>query len=158
MVSASDTHFRLATAADVPSLVEMETRFYANEGYPFDPAEAAALFNLLFREPERGRVWVAARGERLVGYLILTFGFSIEFHGIDALVDEVYFEPEARGLGLGTQALAVAEAECVRLGIRAIHLAVERRNTKAQALYRKIGFKDHDRFLMTKSLPPGANK
>jgi len=38
------------------------------------------------------------------------------------------------------------------LGVKALHLEVERTNTAAQAFYRKIGFKDHSRYLMTKWL------
>ena len=152
MASIADIQFRPVVDADMARLVEMESRFYTGEGYPFDPIEARQLLTRLLHEPERGRVWVAAGHDRLVGYLILTFGYSIEFHGVDALVDELYFEPDVRGLGLGKQALALAEAACVELGIRSLHLTVERNNTGAQELYRKFGFKEHDRYLMTKTL------
>ncbi len=39
---------------------------------------------------------------------------------------------------------------CRELGVRALHLEVERENVEAQALYRRIGYKDHDRYLLTK--------
>ena len=152
MASAADIQFRPASEADIASLVGMESRFYAGEGYPFSPVEARELLTRLLHEPERGRVWVAAGEDRLVGYLMLTFGYSIEFHGVDALVDELYLEPEVRGRGLGKQALVLAEATCIQLGIRSLHLEVERGNVPAQELYRKFGFKDHDRYLMTKLL------
>jgi ribosomal protein S18 acetylase RimI-like enzyme len=35
------------------------------------------------------------------------------------------------------------------LGIHALHLECERQNTPAMTLYRKFGFKDPDRVLMT---------
>src|SRR5262245_22945752 len=126
MASIDDIRFRPATEADTPALVAMESRFYEGEGYPFDPEEGRALRTRLLREPEKGRIWVAADRGRLAGYLILTFGYSIEFHGVDALVDELYFEPDVRGMGLGKQALAIAEAACIELGIRSLHLEVER--------------------------------
>src|SRR5437762_13014583 len=113
MASAGDIRFRLATEADLSSLVNMEACFYAGERYPFDPIEARGLLSRLLNESERGRIWVAAANDGLVGYLILTFGYSIEFHGVDALIDELYLQPEARGVGAGKQALAVAEAACV---------------------------------------------
>jgi len=43
------------------------------------------------------------------------------------------------------------------LGISAVHLEVDHTNTVAQALYRKAGFVDHDRYLMTRWLPPRHN-
>jgi ribosomal protein S18 acetylase RimI-like enzyme len=144
--------YRPATQEDLNALLELEASFYAGEGYPFDNESARAAVARLMREPERGRIWVVAKGDRLVGYFILTFGYSIEFGGVDALLDELYLEPEARGVGLGRRALAVAEAACVELGIRSLHLEVERDKTSAQELYRKCGFNDHRRYLMTKFL------
>ena len=85
-----------------------------------------------------------------VGYVVLTLGFSLEFHGRDAFVDEIYIRAQYRGRGIGGKALAFAEGACRSLGVRALHLEVERKNTAAQAVYRKVGFKDHDRYLMTK--------
>ena len=41
-------------------------------------------------------------------------------------------------------------AACRALGINALHLEVDRANTAAQGLYRKFGFADHDRILMSK--------
>lgn len=153
MDSAADFGFRFAIDKDLDLLLGLEERFYAGEGYPFDIAAARRATLRLLREPERGRIWLAIHGEQLVGYVILTFAYSIEFHGLNAFVDELYMEPEARGLGLGTKALALAEAACVELGISYLHLEVERRKVDVQEMYRKHGFKDHDRFLMTKTLP-----
>jgi GNAT superfamily N-acetyltransferase len=154
MASGADgkLDYRPATEEDVDALLQLQAHFYSGEGYPFDRVRAGEAIVRLLREPERGRIWVAMQSNLAVGYLILTFGYSIEFGGIDALVDELYLEPGARGLGLGKRALALAEATCVQLGIRSIHLAVERRNTSAHEMYRKSGFKDHDRYLMTKFL------
>ena len=76
MASIADARFRPATEIDIDGLVRMESRFYADEGYPFDSIEARELLTRLLHEPQRGRVWVAAAGDRLVGYLILTFGFK----------------------------------------------------------------------------------
>jgi ribosomal protein S18 acetylase RimI-like enzyme len=38
---------------------------------------------------------------------------------------------------------------CPALGIHALHLEVERTNVAALRLYRKHGFEEHDRSLMT---------
>jgi GNAT superfamily N-acetyltransferase len=85
-------------------------------------------------------------------YLVITFGFSLEFGGRDAFVDELYVADEARGQGLGTLALEVAEAACREAGIHALHLEVEHVNARARALYERTGYQAHDRHLMTKKL------
>ena len=53
-------------------------------------------------------------------------------------------------LRLGRQVLTFVEAECAAMGVKALHLEVERTNTHAQAVYRRQGFFSHERYLMTK--------
>jgi ribosomal protein S18 acetylase RimI-like enzyme len=84
--------------------------------------------------------------------MIVTFGYSIEFGGRDAFLDELFISPDARGRGLGTRALEVAAQACREAGILAVRLEVDRGNTGAQRLYRAHGFVDHDRYLMTRWL------
>jgi GNAT superfamily N-acetyltransferase len=69
--------------------------------------------------------------------------------GRDGLLDELFVTEDQRGRGLGTRALQFAADECRRLGLRALHLEVERQNLEAQRLYRAAGFVDHDRYLMS---------
>jgi GNAT superfamily N-acetyltransferase len=40
-----------------------------------------------------------------IGFLVLTFGFSLEFQGRVAFVDEFYIRPEFRGQGIGARVL-----------------------------------------------------
>jgi ribosomal protein S18 acetylase RimI-like enzyme len=44
------------------------------------------------------------------------------------------------------------EARARELGVNAIHLEVDRGNDPALGLYRRTGYVDHDRHLMTKWL------
>lgn len=140
--------FRRAEAEDVPALLALHERFYREEGYPYDPASMARALRELIAHPEFGRAFVA--GDPVVGYLLVTFGFSVEFGGRDAFVDELYVADGARGQGLGSAALQVAEAACREAGIRALHLEVEHQNPRARALYERNGYVAHERHLMTK--------
>lgn len=88
----------------------------------------------------------------MAGYIVLTFGFSLEFHGRDAFVDELYVRNGYRGHGIGKASLRLVEEVCQKEGIKALHLEVDRQNLHAQNLYRKAGYKDHDRYLLTKWL------
>jgi GNAT superfamily N-acetyltransferase len=143
---------RPATAADVPRLRELMAEYYAEVGYPFDPAAARDCFAAMVRDPALGRVWmIEAEGEP-AGYAVLAFGYSLEYRGLDAFVDDLYVVPARRGRGLGRAALEAVEAAARELGVRALHLEVERENASAGALYRDRGFRDNDRRLMTKML------
>jgi GNAT superfamily N-acetyltransferase len=143
-------NFRRAVAADVPSLLELQQRFYKQEGYPYDRASMERGMRALIANESFGRLF--AIGEPPVGYLVVTFGFSLEFGGRDAFVDELYVADDSRGQGFGTLALQVAEEACRDAGIGALHLEVEHANQRARALYERSGYKAHERHLMTKKV------
>ncbi|HEU4888065.1 MAG TPA: GNAT family N-acetyltransferase, partial [Thermoanaerobaculia bacterium] len=124
--------FRRATADDVPALLDLQQRFYTGEGYPYDRAKMERGMRELIANPSLGRLFLAPDA-----YLVVTFGFSLEFGGRDAFVDELYVADDSRGQGLGTLALQVAEEACREAGIHALHLEVEHVNARARALYER---------------------
>jgi GNAT superfamily N-acetyltransferase len=140
---------RPAVSADIPLLVEMMTEFYAESGYPLDPARAGTAFEQLLADPRLGGVWILQWEDRPAGYIVLTLGYSMEYGGRDAFVDDLFVRPTHRGRGLGTLALAEVRAACHELGVRALHLEVGHDNDRAAALYRRAGFVAHDRRLLT---------
>jgi GNAT superfamily N-acetyltransferase len=142
--------FTPADASDVETLLPLVREFYEFEHIAFDEADAREALRQILSDARLGRVWLMRAGAEVVGYLVLTFGFSLEFKGRDAFVDELFLRADVRGRGLGTRALRVAEEACRHEGIRALHLEVERANTVAQEVYRRFGFRDHDRYLLTK--------
>jgi len=81
---------------------------------------------------------------------VLAFGYSLEYRGRDAFVDEIYIRESHRRHGIGTQTFAFLEQECQALSVRALHLEVEHRNASAQQFYSTVGFHDQERHLMTR--------
>ena len=144
--------FRAAAAADADALLDLVEAFYREEGYPFDRSAARRALIGLVRAPARGWVWVIERRSKPVGYVVVTLGYSLEYRGATALVDELYILPEHRGRGLGSKALRLVERVCASSRVRTVHLEVERSNAGADALYRRLGFADRGRSLLTKRL------
>lgn len=146
------TRFRQATAGDVDDIVGMMRGYYDQDGYTFVESEARAAAFMLISDPSLGRLWVACDGDTVVGYVAVALGFSFEYRGREAFVDELYIAESHRGRGLGAEALEVAEAYCREAGVNALHLEVEGHREQALELYRRWGFEDFDRYLMTKWL------
>jgi len=147
---------RPATAADVELLCGLMAANYAEANYPSEPRAAREAFAALVRDPALGRAWIVEVDDRAAGYAVLTLGWSLEYGGRDAFVDDLYVAPEYRGRGLGGAALAAVEAAARELGVRALHLEVERGNRPAQELYRRRGFRDNDRQILTRRLDARA--
>lgn len=125
---------------------------YSHDSHPFSVEGARRATLALLETPVFGNVWLLKLAEEVVGYMVLTFGFSLEFSGRDALLDELFIAEKYRGSGLGKQALHFAFEHCKEAGIRALHLEVLTGNDTAAAIYTRFGFKKDDRQLMTKWL------
>lgn len=156
---SGETSFRQAHEGDVETLLAFMEQLYRHDRIPWnEPQARAALANLL-THPDLGQVWLIEHEGETAGYLVLTLGYSLEYHGRDAFIDEIFIREEYRGQGIGKAALEFAEEACRALGVKALHLEVERTNLSAQAFYRSAGFEDHDRYLMTRRIAlPENNK
>jgi ribosomal protein S18 acetylase RimI-like enzyme len=150
--------FRAAGAADLDAVLALMRELFDEDRLPdqraFDTEQARRALADLVAHPSWGTVWLICDAGTVVGYLALTYGYSLEFHGRDAFVDEVYINPAYRGRGWGSQAMRHAERSARSVDVAALHLEVGRGNTAAQRLYRRLGYADHDRYLMTKWIEP----
>ena len=143
---------RPATPADLPTLLPLVERFWVFEKLPWEQVDVRRVMGAPLADPTLGRVLIAEHEQQISGYLTLTFGYSIEHRGRDALVDELYVEPATRGLGTGTLLLEAAAEVCCALGITRVHLEVDHTNPRAHALYARLGFRGQDRQLLTRPL------
>jgi GNAT superfamily N-acetyltransferase len=141
--------FRLAEITDLEFLLASMRDFYVFEQLPFEETRQRSLVLQLISDRHLGRLIVFEEAGELVGYMVLGFGFSLEFHGRDCLLDEFYIQPKSRSRGVGTAAINFAVQTCRDLGIRAVHLEADHFNVRGHEFYKRLGFKDHDRHLMT---------
>ena len=139
-----------ATISDCETIAALMSEYYTYDHLRFDPDVARNALQNLMAKKEYGTVWTVRVAAETVGYLICTFGYSLEFGGRYALIDELYISEMHRGQGIGSGVLRFIEVYCRSLGITVIRLEVERSNARAVAVYRKNGFKAHDRDIMTR--------
>jgi ribosomal protein S18 acetylase RimI-like enzyme len=138
-----DPQFRLALESDADTLLEFMQAYYEFDGHGFDREKAGGALIALLRDANLGVAWLILDGAAAVGYVVLCFGYSLEWLGRDAFVDEFYLREEYRGRGWGRKAMEFLEEAAQAAGVRALHLEVVRTNTSASHLYRKLGFHEH---------------
>jgi ribosomal protein S18 acetylase RimI-like enzyme len=143
---------RQAGPGDLEALLPLVAEFHEHERIALAPEERRTALARLLGDPSLGAVLVAEGGGGVQAYAVLCLGYSVEFGGRDAFVDEAFVLPPFRGAGLGQALLAEAERHARRLGVRALHLEADHANPRAADLYRRLGFKDHPRHLMTRRL------
>ena len=142
-----------AETTDLDRLVPLSRAYHEFEQISLsDDVRRRGLKGLL-DEPSRGAIWFVRIGGRDVGYIAICTGYSIEFGGPDAFIDEFFLEPEARGKGVGSFALEEASRLSREMGLCALHLEVDHDNEPAKRAYLRSGFKARSKYLfMSKEL------
>jgi len=146
-----------ADVSDLDALLEFVKAYYDFDGIPYRSERIRIALDILLRDPSLGRVWIIRFGRKAVGHAILTFGYDLEFNGRQATITELFIAPAYRSRRMGSKMIKLIEETCRQLGIGALELQVERDNVRAQSLYRKLGFRAHDRIPMSKMLRAGKS-
>lgn len=143
----------MAQPAHLDKLVSLVAAFHAEEGLTSsDEARRAGLAPLLDGIPH-GAAYLIGPARAAVGYVIVSFGWSVEFGGMDAFIDEIYIRPPVRGRGIASEVLIALPNALAGAGVRAVHLEVDRDNATARRLYTRAGFAPRERYmLMTRKL------
>ncbi|WP_415920605.1 GNAT family N-acetyltransferase [Tateyamaria sp. SN6-1] len=127
--------------------------FHAEEGISLDPESRAAGLRPLLEGIPHGAVYLIGPPRAPIGYLIVTFGWSVEFGGMDGFIDEIFIRPGVRGRGVASEVLLSLPRALASAGVKALHLEVEADNDTAQRLYKRCGFALRDGYhLMTRKL------
>lgn len=137
--------------ADLDTLRVLMREFYEYEKRPCTAEKVNALAALL-RDSSLGWAALIRDGDEAAGYVVLTYGYSVEFHGRDLLVDDLYLRPAYRGRGWGTRVLGEIEKIARHEGLNAVHLEVAHWNIGARRFYDKAGFQAHDGDFLSKRL------
>ena len=149
--------FRVAEYSDADLLLDFMREYYAFDGHGYDREKARAALVPLLQNLNFGRAWVILDDDAPVGYAVLCFGYSLEWLGRDAFVDEIYLREDYRGRGWGKQTMAFLENAARELGVRALHLGVVPGNP-ALHLYEKVGFHKHESTFLSKWIAPETSK
>lgn len=143
----------LARPGDLERLLPMVAAMHGEQGTPQDEdGRRAALAPLLEGSPH-GAVYLMGPRGAPIGYLVVTFGWSVAYGGLDAVIDEIYVRRAVRGRGIAADALDALARALRDAGLVALHLEVDRENDAALRLYTRARFAPRERALrMTRPL------
>ena len=127
---------RRAGSADLDVLVELHRAFCDADAHPFDIGRARAAFAPLLTDDSRGVVWVVDAPQ---AYAVLTWGWSIEAGGAEAVLDEIFVSERERGVGAALIEHVVDDGR--RRGLTRIFLETEARNDRVRRFYERHGFR-----------------
>jgi GNAT superfamily N-acetyltransferase len=135
---------RKATQNDIPLLVTMMTEFYSHSPYTLNARRATDAFAALLADERLGHIWFVQSNLKDVGYVVVTFCFSMNFGGPIAIIDDFYIQRAFRGTGLGKATMQEVRDYCISHELRAIQVETGQDNGPALAVYRNAGLVNSD--------------
>lgn len=142
----------LAGPEHLEKLDALVAAFHVEEGITLPQDERRAGLQPLLEGIPHGAAYLIGPPRAPIGYLVVTFGWSVEFGGLDGFIDEIYVRPGVRGRGVASETLQALPKALAGAGLKAMHLEVGRSAETAQKLYKRAGFQPReDYMLMTKT-------
>lgn len=133
-------HWRLCTTADVEVVLGFMHDFALFLKLPWDAEQRRANFTHLVEHLAVGGTWLISGDEQPLGYFVLTTGFSYEFGGTTALLDELYVAPAAQRIGVGRQTLCFITKLAEQSKWRCLLLEVSPETESLVKLYSHEGY------------------
>ena len=127
---------RRAGPGDLDRLVELHGQFCAVDSHPFDSGRATAAFAPLLDHDRHGVVWIV---DSPAAYAVLTWGWSIEAGGAEAVLDEIFVSE--REAGVGSSLIEHVLADGRRRGLARVLLETETANRRVREFYERHGFR-----------------
>lgn len=142
------TALNLAKPDDLDRMVQLVRDFHDEEGIAQDDdTRRAAILPLLEGSPH-GAAYLIGPARAPIGYIVICFGWSLEFAGMDGFVDEFYIRPSVRGRGIGSEVLRSLPKALAGVGLKALHLEVRRDNERARKLYKRLHFEPREDYML----------
>jgi len=134
----------LARSEDLPKLAPLVAAARAEAGWKprEDGAAEAALAPLLAGSPH-GAAYLIGMRRAPLGFITLSFGWSVMYGGVLATVEAFYIRETLRRRGIGTEALAALH-QALRGHVAALRVEPGAGDEGAQRLCLRAGFRPRD--------------
>ena len=130
----------LAGPGDLDRLLPMIAAYHEEAGFDSDDVTRREAAAPLLEGSPLGAVWLIGPKMSPVGYVVVSFGWSIELGGMDGFVDEIWIREKVRGRGMGTDSIQRLQKALREAGVKALHLEMAE-GSQAERLYRRAGFR-----------------
>ena len=110
------------------------------------------LLEAVVRNTDRGFVLLAREDQRIVGVAYAATILSAEHGGLITWLEELYVVRSYRSRGIGSALLGAVIERAYGAGAVAVDLEVDASHSRAQSLYRRLGFRPLNRSRWVKEL------
>lgn len=134
------TALTLARPDDIDRLLPMVVSRRAEAGRVEDDAAMRAALNPLLDGSPHGAVYLIGPPRAPIGYVVLSFGWSLAAGGLTGRIDEIHIRRAVRRRGIGAEVLSSLPRALAGAGLRALNVEIAREDTRARALFSRQRF------------------
>lgn len=146
------TAINLGGPEDGEKLLSLMARYHEERGLDYDDKHRAKVSVPLLNGSPLGAVWLIGPQRAPLGYVLVTFGWSVRYGGMIGWVEEVFIRPSVRSRGIGTEVLHAIAVSLGPAGIEALQVRVDGDERLAR-FCKRVGFAaTEDQRIMTDDL------
>lgn len=134
------TALTLARPGDLDRLLPMVASRHDEAGRTGDEAATRAALLPLLEGCPHGAVYLVGPPRAPIGYVALSFGWSLAAGGLTARIDEMHIRRAVRGRGIGTEVLGSLPRALAAAGLCAIEVETGREDARSRTLFGRQRF------------------
>ena len=133
--------FSIAALSDCSECARLLAAQLGVHGVDVSADRLSCVLEQIVADGTRGFLLLAREDSRIVGVAYVATIPSVEHCGLVAWLEELYVTPACRSRGIGTALVAAVMERARQMDIVAIDLEVDAWHSRAESLYRRLGFR-----------------
>ena len=118
------TAIHLAGPDDADRVQALMQRSHDERSLPYDDAHRANVILPLLEGSPLGAVWLIGPARAPLGYVLISFGWSVPLGGMIGWVEDIFIRPSVRHRGIGTEVLHAVALALGQADLRALHARI----------------------------------
>lgn len=117
------------------------SQYHAEAGLPYDDAHRAGVIAPLLEGSPLGAIWLLGPVRSPLGYVLVTFDWSVAAGGMTGWVAEMFVRDKVRGRGIGTESLHAVAKALRSAGVKALHVDLGAPEAPVRRFWTNAGFR-----------------
>ncbi|MDK3016372.1 GNAT family N-acetyltransferase [Pseudodonghicola flavimaris] len=134
----------LARPADLDRLLALSAACHAELGIDRAAEQQRDGIAPLLEGLPQGAIYLIGPARAPLGYIVLSFGWSLPLAGLEARIEELYIRPPVRGRGIATEVLGSLPRALGAAGVKAIQLHLDSAADRNRDLFARARFREEE--------------
>lgn len=131
----------LASEENAALCLSLMAKYHAEQGLAYDDAHRQTVAAPLLAGSQMGAIWLIGPPRAPLGYVLVTFVWSVAAGGTVGWVSEIYMRPSVRKRGIGTETLHAVALALRAGGIKALHADIGTADDPILHFWKRVGFR-----------------